>query len=174
MSYIDETLIPGENVLYRTRLHWAVMILPVLISLALVCAGIALLFDSATALEKQSASSGGMGAVGLTLIVAGGFVIGWGFWRRSSTEMAVTNKRILVKVGMVSRNTTEIMLAKIESVAVHQAILGRIFNSGTIIVRGTGGTPEPFSRINHPLEFRRKVQEQLDQIQSHAAVNSEA
>jgi len=58
------------------------------------------------------------------------------------------------------------MLAKIESIAVDQALTGRRkFSFGTITVRGTGGTPEPFAKIAHPLEFRRRVQEQIDKLQ---------
>jgi uncharacterized membrane protein YdbT with pleckstrin-like domain len=78
--------------------------------------------------------------------------------------MAVTNKRVLVKTGILSRRSIEIMLAKIESIVVDQTLAGRMFNFGTIIVRGTGGTPEAFNRIAHPLEFRRKVQEQIDRL----------
>jgi uncharacterized membrane protein YdbT with pleckstrin-like domain len=83
--------------------------------------------------------------------------------------MAVTNKRVLVKTGMISRNTTEMMLGKIESIVVNQGILGRMLSYGTIIVRGTGGTPEPFARIAHPLEFRKQVQQELDKLQARTA-----
>lgn len=83
--------------------------------------------------------------------------------------MAVTNKRVSIKIGMVSRNTTEMMLTKIESIGVHQSVIGRMLNFGTIIIRGTGGTPEPFPKIGHPLEFRRQVQQQLDTLQMAAA-----
>ena len=56
------------------------------------------------------------------------------------------------------------MLSKIESVSVDQSLLGRMLSFGTIMVRGVGGTPEPFAKIAHPLEFRRKVQEQIDKL----------
>jgi hypothetical protein len=55
-------------------------------------------------------------------------------------------------------------LAKIESISVDQSLAGRMFGFGTIVVRGTGGTPEPFATIAHPLEFRRRVQEQIDKL----------
>jgi len=79
-----------------------------------------------------------------------------------TSEFAITNKRIIIKVGLISRHTLEMNLSKIESVNVNQSILGRIFGFGTIIVVGTGGTKEPFARISNPMEFRRKFQELQD------------
>jgi len=56
------------------------------------------------------------------------------------------------------------MLSKIESVRVEQGVLGRMLDFGTIVLHGTGGTPDPFPRIAHPLEFRRQVQQQIDKL----------
>jgi uncharacterized membrane protein YdbT with pleckstrin-like domain len=78
-----------------------------------------------------------------------------------SSEFAVTNRRVIVKVGLVYRRTLELVLAKVETVGVEQSIMGRVLNYGTIVVTGTGGTKEPFKDIANPLEFRRKVQSQL-------------
>ncbi len=56
-----------------------------------------------------------------------------------STELAVTNKRIITKSGLIQRNTTEMFLEKVESIQVDQGILGRIFDFGSITISGTGG-----------------------------------
>ncbi len=77
----------------------------------------------------------------------------------STSEFAITNKRVIIKVGLISRRTLEMNLSKIESVNVNQGILGRMLGYGTIIIVGTGGTKEPFSCISNPLEFRKKFQE---------------
>jgi uncharacterized membrane protein YdbT with pleckstrin-like domain len=74
-------------------------------------------------------------------------------------EFAITNKRIIVKTGLISRRTLEMNLSKIESVNVDQGILGRILGYGTIRIIGTGGTKEAFPKILNPLEFRKKFQE---------------
>src|SRR5215472_16667420 len=84
-----------------------------------------------------------------------------GFLKRKATEMAVTNKRVIVKTGIAERRTVEILLSRIESVAVDEPALGRLLGYGTVIVRGTGGTPETFEKIYHPLEFREQVQRQI-------------
>ena len=82
-------------------------------------------------------------------------------WMRSATtELAVTNKRVIIKTGWISRHTLEMNLGKIENIGVDQGILGRILGYGTISVIGTGGTRESFPNIADPLEFRKTVQDQ--------------
>jgi uncharacterized membrane protein YdbT with pleckstrin-like domain len=76
--------------------------------------------------------------------------------------MAVTNKRVVVKTGVLSRRTYEILLSKIESIHVEEGLLGRMLGYGSVVVRGTGGTPEPFYQIAHPLELRRQVHHQIE------------
>lgn len=74
-------------------------------------------------------------------------------------EFVITNKRVIIKTGLISRRTLEMNLSKIESVNVDQGILGRILGYGTIRIIGTGGTKEAFHKILQPLEFRKKFQE---------------
>jgi uncharacterized membrane protein YdbT with pleckstrin-like domain len=76
-----------------------------------------------------------------------------------SSEFAITNKRIIVKQGFISRRTMELNLNKVESVNVDQSILGRLLGYGSITVLGTGGTHEQFSNLSAPLEFRKRFQE---------------
>jgi uncharacterized membrane protein YdbT with pleckstrin-like domain len=75
--------------------------------------------------------------------------------------MAVTNKRIIAKTGLADRRTIELLLSRVESIAVEEPPLGRILGYGTVIVRGIGGTPEVFQNIQHPLQFREQVQTQI-------------
>jgi uncharacterized membrane protein YdbT with pleckstrin-like domain len=77
----------------------------------------------------------------------------------STSEFAITNKRIIIKVGLFSRYTLEMNLNKIESINVNQSVLGRMLGYGTIVVIGTGGTKEPFAGISDPITFRKKFQE---------------
>lgn len=141
MSYVDRSLIPGESVLFRTRLHWIVFGWPFVF---LIISGVAFWF--------QYQRTGEVLLV-ITLIL---FLARWLVYMAS--EFAVTNKRVIVKVGFLQRRTLELMLTKVEAIAVTQSILGQIFSCGTITVTGTGGTKEPFSNIRSPLQFRRAVQ----------------
>jgi uncharacterized membrane protein YdbT with pleckstrin-like domain len=76
--------------------------------------------------------------------------------------MVVTNRRVLIKTGIMSRRTIELLLSRVESIVITEPFFGRMFGYGTVIVRGTGGTPEPFTLIANPTEFRRHVQEQIE------------
>lgn len=78
---------------------------------------------------------------------------------KHTDEFVITNKRIIIKMGLLSRRTLEMNLSKIESVNFHQSIIGRILGFGTIQIIGTGGTKEIIPSINHPLQFRKKFQE---------------
>lgn len=74
-------------------------------------------------------------------------------------EFAITNKRVIIKTGLISRKTFEMNHSKIESVNVDQSILGRILGYGTITIVGSGGTREVFPNISKPLAFRKMFQE---------------
>jgi uncharacterized membrane protein YdbT with pleckstrin-like domain len=95
-----------------------------------------------------------LGIVTLPIIV-GLFILGVVFVRYRSTEIAVTNRRIVVKLGFISRRTIEINVSKVESVQVTQGVLGRLFNFGTLVIAGTGATHEPLQGIADPIGFRR-------------------
>lgn len=78
---------------------------------------------------------------------------------RWSDEFAITNHRIIVKTGLISRRTLEMNLNKVETVNVDQSIVGRMLGYGTIRIVGTGGTNEIFENIAQPIEFRKKFLE---------------
>jgi uncharacterized membrane protein YdbT with pleckstrin-like domain len=141
MSYVDNSLIPDEQVAFRTRLHLVIFLPPILllgISILLFAYGIA---------------PGGEIALAVAIL--------WGLVKYvdyASSEFAVTNKRVIIKVGILRRRTVEMLNTKVEAIAVNQGIIGRILGYGNIVVTGTGGTNEPFNGISSPLEFRRAVQ----------------
>lgn len=88
--------------------------------------------------------------------------------RYFTTELAITNKRVVAKFGFISRSTIEINLQKIESIQVNQGIIGRIFNFGSIIVSGAGNPQAPIPGISSPLNFRNaffNTQESNIQVQ---------
>jgi uncharacterized membrane protein YdbT with pleckstrin-like domain len=167
MSYIDKNLIAGESVLYRTGLHWIVLVGP--LSLAALF-GVPALVIAVMFLTGQIHYSGPAGFGCLLLFAIGVIAAISGFLRRSATEMAVTNRRVIIKTGILSRKTCEVLLSKVESFHVEEGLLGRILGYGSVLVRGTGGTPEPFHRIAHPLELRRQVDNQTEACQGGTRV----
>ncbi len=162
LSYAEKHLIAGETVQYETRLHWIVMVGHTLIAAVLALVGAAALLVPASSVNTGTASfSGALRWVGIACLLVAAIIFGIGFVRRSATEMAVTNKRVIVKSGIINRRTIELLLPRIESIAVEEPALGRVLGYGTVIVRGTGGTPEVFPQIARPLEFREQVQRQI-------------
>ncbi|MEJ0070686.1 MAG: PH domain-containing protein [Pseudomonadota bacterium] len=76
---------------------------------------------------------------------------------RATTEVVVTDRRIIHKRGVISRHTEEMNITKVETVDVDQGIWGRILGYGTLIVRGTGGSWEPLRRLASPLQIRNAI-----------------
>ncbi len=150
MSYVDNNLLPSETVLYRTRRHWIVLVTPIAVGVFMVFISISVTFNA------------DMQGLGLLSLLAAAMVVVYGVLRRNSAEMAVTNKRIIIKTGIMTHHSLEMTFDKVESIGVDQGILGRSLGYGDIIVRGTGGTPEIFGEITDPMQFRREVQSQME------------
>lgn len=75
--------------------------------------------------------------------------------RYFTTELGITNKRVIAKTGLIKRDTIEINIHKIESIRVNQGILGRILNYGSIVIAGAGNPYAPIPGISNPLNFRK-------------------
>jgi len=164
MSYVESNLVPGEVVIYQTRLHWIVMLGHIVICLLLGSLGVLLLYYAFSQTGIENGSLHIMEGGGVALVVCGIVAILMGMVRRNATEMAVTNRRVVIKTGLTSRKTIEMLLNKVESIEVSETAFGRMLGYGTIVVIGTGGTPEPFQRVAHPLEFRSQVQQQIEKL----------
>jgi uncharacterized membrane protein YdbT with pleckstrin-like domain len=154
MNYVTRVLQPGETVLYTTRLHWCIFV-P-----AIVLFVIALLLFVASGLVGGSLD----GNAALALEIAAGIFALFALFswaraaiRRATTELAVSDRRVIYKSGLLSRHTLEMNTGKVESVDVDQSLLGRFLGFGTVIVRGTGGSLEPIRMIGDPLGFRSRI-----------------
>src|SRR5947208_2253561 len=146
MSYVDRHLLGGESVTYRTRLHWKIYSIPMLVVL------VALLPLAIWALTSERKALA-LIPLGLALALLAG-----PYLQRRSSEFAVTNKRVIIKLGFLSTRSIELLLPKIEAIAVTQSLMGRMLGYGEIVVTGSGGTSEDFAGIQAPLEFRQAVQ----------------
>ena len=156
MSYVDSQLLPNETVLYRARLHRSLYAVPFIFgALAL-----------ATIVFAMSQRQFWWVVLSLAVVAGATFLASW--LRSTSSEFAVTDKRVIIKVGLVRRRTLETMLAKVEGVGVDQSLTGRLLGFGTIVVTGTGGTKEEFDRIADPLEFRRQIQAAISAADARA------
>jgi len=133
MSYIDKMLTDGEQVIYQAYLSmWSQFVL--------ILVGIVFL---------------PVFGVGLLLLL-------WMWLKCITTEISITNKRIISKVGIFNRSTMELRLDKIESIKVDQRIMGRILNFGSITIAGTGGDKTPLESIADPLQFQKQFMSVAD------------
>jgi Bacterial PH domain len=165
MSYVRSNLVLGETVIYETRLHWIVMLGHLVVGcLLLLLPGALLLYYAQNQTGIDSNELHVMEGGAAVLLISGIMVILAGMVRRNATEMAVTNRRVVIKTGLASRKTIEMLLNKVESIEVSETTAGRMLGYGTIVIIGTGGTPEPFHRVAHPLEFRSQVQQQIEKL----------
>jgi uncharacterized membrane protein YdbT with pleckstrin-like domain len=140
MGYIEENLLPGEEVVQRARLHWIVFVKATVVALI----GLALVFIQPIV---------GVVVIGVGVIMA---VPPW--LERLTSEFGVTSRRVIIKVGLFQRRTLELLIRQVEAISVDQSVTGRLFNFGTITLTGTGGVRETFHNISNPLEFRRSIQ----------------
>jgi len=162
MSYVEKHLIEGETIIYETRLHWIVLVVPVLLGLLFGLTGVAMLVLSGRTAADQAVAHESLIVLGVAFLVIALIFIARGVLVRNATEMTVTNKRVFVKVGLAARRTIELLLSRVESIGVEESVMGRMLGYGTVIVHGTGGTPEIFNMIAHPLEFRTQVQQHIE------------
>jgi membrane protein YdbS with pleckstrin-like domain len=150
MAYYTKVLQPNENVRYVGRLHWMIYRDAILFGV-LAVASLIVYFRLST---DQGLIALIVAALFLLLAVVS-FVRSW--FVRVNTEIVVTDKRIIHKVGWIARRTEEINITKVETVDVRQGIAGRIFDYGTVGIIGIGASWEPLRRVASPLELRNAI-----------------
>lgn len=152
-SYVKKVLTSGETVLHTGQVSWWTLFGSLATALLLLAAALAWQIVRPTPVLPLLL----LGVSAVIALVA--------YIKQRSTELAITNKRIIVKRGFVRRDTIEINLVKVESLQVEQNLLGRLLNFGDIIVSAGGGPMAPVSGIADPLVFRRYFNEATDQRQ---------
>lgn len=147
-SYTAATLQADERPLHKTTIHWMVLIGPILGSL------LSLIFIvpiGMIATWKGHYWAWLLLAIPVALVVSAVIAV-------KTSELVITDRRVLIKVGFIQRQTFEMFISKIESVAVAQGMIGRFLDYGTVEIRGTGGSSESFATIAAPLLFRDAIQ----------------
>ena len=129
MGYIHDSLSDGEEVRALFKLHWFARI-PMIIWIILA-----------------------IPTIGITLLLAL-----WEWLRLRNIEQGVTNKRVILKRGIISRKTEEMKITSIETVEIIQGVMGRIFGYGTVKVTGRGLSDLLFRNINDPMDVKRKIE----------------
>jgi membrane protein YdbS with pleckstrin-like domain len=151
MAYYTKVLQPDETVKVVGRLHWSIYIRGAVV--LAVAAGLLVGSLWVPDPDWQRIAQWAAGVVGLL-----GLLLLLGAWiRRSSTEIVVTDRRVIYKRGLLSRHTVEMNVSKIETVDVEQGLGGRIWSYGTVVIRGTGSGFEPLVGVGSPLAIRNAI-----------------
>lgn len=149
MNYIQKNLLSGEEIKYVAKLHFFLFVQPII--LLLIGAFLASSPKEISAMTHYA---------GLLILFFGIVSLLSRILIKVGSSYAVTNKRVILKTGVISRRAVDLVLAKCEGLHIKQSVLGRIFNFGTITVT-TGGVSSSYPYIADPLAFRREINTQI-------------
>ncbi len=146
MKFLITYLQPGEEIRYRARIHIFLFLQPaILLAIGFMC-----YFDEMKITHY----------LGITLLFLGLVSLVQRVLVKVGSIYAVTNKRVIIKTGVISRRTVELVLTKCEGIQVVQSIAGRIFGYGSIVVT-TGGATNCYYFVANPFRFKRAINEQV-------------
>ena len=126
MAYPKKLLSPGESIEFEMRPHWRALIVPVVVLIAIVFLGTWLYFLTDSSILRWI-----IGLAGVIILL---------FWalipllRWLTTQYVFTDRRIIVRKGLLTKEGRDVPLAKVNSVSFEQSVLGRIFNFGVLQV----------------------------------------
>jgi uncharacterized membrane protein YdbT with pleckstrin-like domain len=166
MSYVKDNLMPNEKILFSAKVSGAIFFQ----SIFLFIVTLVFFIIGASLQDQSSVMVFCLGSLFLFFCLLEALSA---FIHRATTEFAVTNRRVIAKSGFIRRHTLEMLISKIESVAVNQHVIGRIFNFGNVTVIGTGGTKESFRAIAQPIEVRKKINQIIEDYQQAYALHQQ-
>ena len=168
MAAAINKLMSDETVIYRSHMHWIVLLVPVLIFLFFGGIGIVVLVGTiASIFEKNSNDTGAFIFMGLVYLLPGAFVLFRGIRQIRSANFVVTDKRVILDSGrgVFKSRTAEIPLDDIRAIEVYQNGFAQAFFSfGTVTVIAEKCDTPPFRCVSRAAEFRRKVYEQMQKL----------
>ena len=159
-NYVDKNLGQDETVKYSARVslwrYWFSFLVGGFFALAALIG-----FADSLSIKGGTASMMGSKSYAVILLVALA-VLARPLIARRSTELVITNKRLIAKFGVITAESIEIRFDRIESVRVNQSLMGRLFNYGNIVVTGTGSTFDPIPNIAGPMSFRAALNQAME------------
>ncbi len=148
MTYSEESLGQNEKLIYEAHFHF----------LYYAAAWISVAFCMALAIGALVYATG-IAELGLLCISAAGLaVVAYRMKPIWTTEIAVTNHRVVIKRGWLTRSTIELQLKNIEQVNFHQGLLGQLFDFGKIVIHGTGVDDMVLPYIASPTDLVKAIE----------------
>ena len=167
-GYVEKTLASEERIIHRANFNWTYSFLPVM-WFSLGAAALALIafaqFVGGVSFEDLEVGwwSAGVGAVCGALILFNHLII------LMTTEIVVTTFRFVYKTGLISRNTQEVSLGKIEEITLRQSIWGRLLDYGHLVLRGTGVGVIELPALDNPIQLRRIIENARSSLRGRAS-----
>lgn len=158
MTYVEKNLRPEEEIVCQIKPHWIIFLRTFF---WLTVTLLVLFFGMGSVIGQMQPIKDAPPLYQIIAIItfcAALFAALHAFMKYASSEFAVTNKRVVMKSGVIKRRTTEILLARIESISIYQSLLGRLCNYGSLTISGTGGSKDPFMNLPNPLSLRDMIQ----------------
>lgn len=141
----------SSDIIFFTRMHWIIFFWPVLS----LCVALAIVHNTDLAvLEKV-----GYGAAALALLWTG---MTWMTYYFSS--LTIKKNHVIIRTGVIVRQTIDIPLSKIEAIDIRQSILGSMLSYGLVCITGTGGTRRIINFLHHPLTCRRYIEQLMGEL----------
>jgi uncharacterized membrane protein YdbT with pleckstrin-like domain len=156
-------LMPGETLVMKEHQHWIVMIKPLLLPIAIVVL-VALLdaFKTIPSDYRILATLAAVALLGLWLIVV------WVRW--NSRSFTITDRRVILDTGIVSRASKVIALDRVQDISTNQSLLGRMLGYGRIEIDSAGAAgAEVLSALPHPQRFRDEVFSRAEKLRGAGA-----
>lgn len=157
MSFVEKNLLPSEAVVLQAKLHWIMFVKPAVLFLVTV------IFFCLFCKEAFSDTYEYLvwyfwGTCAFLLFSI--YTLGKALIAKYTVEYVLTNKRLVLKRGLIKRQYLELQLEKCEGIVVTEPLLGRFLNYGTIVVT-TGGATSHYDKVADAFTFRNRITEEM-------------
>ena len=146
MSYIEKSLGEGEQIQGLFHFHWFEGV------------GFLFYYVPLPLIVMVGVAADGHGLLSVVLAIPLFALAVFAHLRYRMTEMACTNRRVILKTGIVGRKTEEIIIKRIETIEIGESVLGRLLGYGSVEISGTGASALTLGRVRDPLGVKKMIE----------------
>ena len=130
MGYPKKLLADGETIQFELKPHWRALFVPIVVLIIIVFLGTWLYFLTTNSIMRYA-------IIGVGVIV----VVWWAampFLRWLTTQFVFTNRRVIVRRGLLTKQGRDMPLSKVNNVSFSVPVMGRILNYGRLVIQSAG------------------------------------
>ncbi len=147
VSYPENVLAKGEQVVLHRHPHWKRLIGPVLVLiLATAAASFVAAYVNSQGWEQTARTVVSLAILAIWLVVVGWLTL-WPFFTWWTTHFVITDRRVMFRHGLLTRTGIDIPLARINSVEFRHGLFDRMLRTGTLIIESASQDPLDFYDI---------------------------